>query len=218
MNFAEYNGGRLPRVLLHAYFDPDAVTAGYVRHMMARNLRAMADKIERREDAPADWADTYALTLSAEVAPLETVVQIEYVGCQDCEWTGDIGDVSDKGIRDIFERVSPGEVMPAGECPKCGALVHLIDEEDARRPISAGDGADEAAGDRRKFVVPVTFQETENYAGLAMVEASTEEEARAKVLKHEWDDFEVGKCYGGEGMEKVEIDADRAIESEEAAA
>lgn len=26
--------------------------------------------------------------------------------------------------KDIFQRVAPGEVMPEGECPTCGALVH----------------------------------------------------------------------------------------------
>ncbi len=28
-------------------------------------------------------------------------------------------------IRDIYQRVEPGEPMPAGECPECGALVHV---------------------------------------------------------------------------------------------
>ena len=28
-------------------------------------------------------------------------------------------------IEDIFQRVAPGEPMPSGECPDCGALCHL---------------------------------------------------------------------------------------------
>lgn len=31
-------------------------------------------------------------------------------------------------IKDLLQRVAPGEPMPAGECPTCGALVH-IDED-----------------------------------------------------------------------------------------
>jgi Zn finger protein HypA/HybF involved in hydrogenase expression len=32
-------------------------------------------------------------------------------------------------IDDIFQRVSPGEIMPAGQCPNCGALASLIEFE-----------------------------------------------------------------------------------------
>lgn len=42
--------------------------------------------------------------------------------CQNCEakWTED----QLKEIKDIEQRVSPGEPMPAGECPTCGSLCH----------------------------------------------------------------------------------------------
>jgi len=40
--------------------------------------------------------------------------------CQDCLWEGDDDDCDP--INDIFERVSPGESMPSGQCPLCGAL------------------------------------------------------------------------------------------------
>lgn len=33
-------------------------------------------------------------------------------------------------IDDLFQRVEPGEIMPAGQCPYCRALVHLIGEEE----------------------------------------------------------------------------------------
>jgi hypothetical protein len=40
--------------------------------------------------------------------------------CQNCRriWNPD----ELKHIKDIFERVDPGEPMPSGECPDCGAL------------------------------------------------------------------------------------------------
>ena len=31
-------------------------------------------------------------------------------------------------IPDLAERIAPGEPVPAGECPECGALVHEIRE------------------------------------------------------------------------------------------
>jgi predicted RNA-binding Zn-ribbon protein involved in translation (DUF1610 family) len=40
--------------------------------------------------------------------------------CDDCGWTGDtLNEVSR-----VHERVDPGEKMPEGECPECGALQH----------------------------------------------------------------------------------------------
>lgn len=30
-------------------------------------------------------------------------------------------------IPDLVERVAPGEPMPAGECPECGALCHALE-------------------------------------------------------------------------------------------
>ena len=36
-------------------------------------------------------------------------------------------------MNDFFERVNPGETMPYGECPKCGAVVHAIPEGECNR-------------------------------------------------------------------------------------
>jgi len=43
--------------------------------------------------------------------------------CQNCEWTGTYGQTGD--ITEIWLRVEPGEIMPAGECPSCGSLASL---------------------------------------------------------------------------------------------
>jgi hypothetical protein len=45
------------------------------------------------------------------------------VACGDCNWNGAGCDLN--GISDYEERVAPGEVTPAGECPECGALAYL---------------------------------------------------------------------------------------------
>jgi hypothetical protein len=45
--------------------------------------------------------------------------------CPNCTWRGTELD----GVDDLFDRVNPGELMPAGECPECGALVELPDAD-----------------------------------------------------------------------------------------
>jgi hypothetical protein len=50
--------------------------------------------------------------------------------CQNCDWEGP--DEELKPVKDLFQRVDPGEPMPSGECPKCGCLCQPQeqDEED----------------------------------------------------------------------------------------
>jgi hypothetical protein len=47
------------------------------------------------------------------------------VECGDCDWTGSACDLD--GISDYEQRVSPGEPTPAGQCPKCAALAHIVE-------------------------------------------------------------------------------------------
>lgn len=66
--------------------------------------------------------------------------------CTGCDYTGKVADFKTyqcqnclkiwhesqlkTEIPDLQERVAPGETMPAGECPECGALCHQLDNED----------------------------------------------------------------------------------------
>ena len=45
--------------------------------------------------------------------------------CGNCGKFWDDEDVENDEIKDFWGRVSPGEEMPSGECPDCGALTHL---------------------------------------------------------------------------------------------
>lgn len=45
--------------------------------------------------------------------------------CQNCEWIGETYELDP--IKDSAERVAPGEAVPSGECPECGALAHEVD-------------------------------------------------------------------------------------------
>lgn len=48
--------------------------------------------------------------------------------------------------RDHEMRVSPGEIEPAGECPKCGALVECPDEDIPEHTLEALAGVMRARG------------------------------------------------------------------------
>ena len=45
--------------------------------------------------------------------------------CQSCDWTGP-ADLCGP-LKNAHERVQPGDVMPAGECPLCNASAMLVD-------------------------------------------------------------------------------------------
>lgn len=51
------------------------------------------------------------------------------VACQNCDWTGTVEQV--KGILNFEERVAPGEILPAGECPVCSALARFVESDDS---------------------------------------------------------------------------------------
>ena len=44
--------------------------------------------------------------------------------CDNCNWTG--RDDETAHIRKYSERVTPGGIAPAGECPDCGALAYPV--------------------------------------------------------------------------------------------
>jgi hypothetical protein len=50
--------------------------------------------------------------------------------CQNCEKVWRVEDLQE--VRDLAQRVSPGEIVPAGECPDCHAvcspIVHVVIE------------------------------------------------------------------------------------------
>lgn len=55
---------------------------------------------------------------------LDDQEQFGDVRCQSCEREWDFADLDQ--IAHVTERVEPGEVMPAGQCPECGAVCHDV--------------------------------------------------------------------------------------------
>ena len=48
------------------------------------------------------------------------------VECGDCDWTGTEDDIDLGSVEDLLQRIDPGSEVPAGECPKCGALCYVL--------------------------------------------------------------------------------------------
>ncbi len=59
---------------------------------------------------------------------IKTKVENRLCGCDNCGWQCWESDMPQglAGIPDLWERLDPGGVVPAGECPRCGALSYLI--------------------------------------------------------------------------------------------
>lgn len=48
------------------------------------------------------------------------------VECADCDWTGTGADLD--FMPDFEDRVTAGEIAPAGQCPECGCLAHVVEQ------------------------------------------------------------------------------------------
>lgn len=57
-----------------------------------------------------------------------SVSRDQYCECEGCHWRGFASGT--KPIADIEERLTPGSIVPIGECPDCGMLVYLIKREE----------------------------------------------------------------------------------------
>ena len=47
--------------------------------------------------------------------------------CDECDWAGTQDDMNPIDV--VHQRVEPGELMPAGQCPRCGALFGIDDAD-----------------------------------------------------------------------------------------
>ena len=45
----------------------------------------------------------------------------DYVACPNCDWKGATSKLDD--AQDLLQRLEPGDIVPDGQCPDCGALV-----------------------------------------------------------------------------------------------
>ena len=105
------------------------------------------------------------------------MTRTETATCQDCGWQGPVEET--KEFRNVWDRVLPGDVIPAGECPEegCGGAAMLDADRDGAddlRPqmVALMLGLDRLRDDLRNGVPrsPIGFHLTElaDYARRAL--------------------------------------------------
>ena len=89
--------------------------------------------------------------------------------CFNCGWNGGEAELGE--IKGFYERVQPGDTaVPAGECPECGCLAYLKDEDDellltepvGPAPIPPPDFTDEEKADMKHNAQMLDGCETED--------------------------------------------------------
>lgn len=78
--------------------------------------KAMADDGEDDPEVAAANEQAFIAT--------DEVLNSRAVACDDCAWQGT--DSQLKPIQHLEERIDAGGVVPAGQCPECGALAYLV--------------------------------------------------------------------------------------------
>lgn len=78
--------------------------------------------------ADKPWRETrHSLEMAIEnYVPLDLCGQSECGDCSEVWPDTDIKPLID--IHHLWERISPGEIVPSGECPDCGALCHSTEK------------------------------------------------------------------------------------------
>ena len=114
--------------------------------------------------------------------------------CENCNWTGPEAALDPINEQGIFERVSPGEIMPYGCCPKCGALAHAVEPD---RLTLDGIIRDALAYEAEEFDGPADLDLS--VSGADLVDWFTDWRQRArKALKTVEPSSAVGKARLGE--------------------
>ena len=105
------------------------------------------------------------------------MTEVETATCQDCGWQGPVEET--KEFRNVWDRVLPGDVMPAGECPEEGCGGAAMPDADRHgaddlRPqmVALMLGLDRLRDDLRKGALrsPIAFhlKELADYARRAL--------------------------------------------------
>ena len=81
-------------------------------------------KIDHAGNMDTDEANLYKKIGNA-IGDLHAVLEKKVVRCQDCRRILKKNDlIPVEQVKNLHQRVAPGEPMPVGECKHCGALAH----------------------------------------------------------------------------------------------
>lgn len=121
-----------------------------------------------------------------------------HVACGNCLWIGRESECNP--IADVSERIMPGEIMPSGECPRCGAVAH------ATSPSSNNANNE---GDAQRNIDP----EVPVYLTNACCESCLDRPEILEALNLEYGSFE-GEFYPLTAQEEIYIAEDVVTSSD----
>lgn len=84
------------------------------------------------EPATAAYAAVVAFIVNGHAGPASDDQSDDpappLVRCDNCDWVGTEDDMGRQAheIPKLFQRIAPGEIVPAGECPECECLCHPV--------------------------------------------------------------------------------------------
>lgn len=89
---------------------------------------------EQAEKYAAIYTFNTGRNQKADILPLTIVTREVTTEVSECQNCGQCWKESElKEIEDYYVRILPGETVPSGECPECGALCHLITQREVRQ-------------------------------------------------------------------------------------
>lgn len=115
-------------------------------------LHALSAALNKR-----DWHTVKAALGTAEAtpaAPADKPNLVTVYRCQNCDFET-LHETELKEPKDLWERVAPGEPVPAGECPDCGALCHGEDVPADEAPKAEEDATPKMASQKELLGPPV---------------------------------------------------------------
>lgn len=80
--------------------------------------------------------------------------------CDNCGWTGRMSQVEE--MRDFWSRIDVGGVMPAGECPECGAFAYVMQPPPRVVVLMRGGCVESIAAERPCLVTVYDWDDAED--------------------------------------------------------
>lgn len=102
----------------------------YWGHDLAGAKKIARDRNARMGLSPEDEARILLSSMRGAPAGRSPDEPAAICECDNCLWTGHTDEL--RPIQDLAERVTPGGIVPAGECPECGALAYLSEGPDPK--------------------------------------------------------------------------------------
>jgi hypothetical protein len=112
----------------------------FIEEISKNSPSAAAAALEAMDMADKPWLEA----LSSLKLAIDHYVPVDLCGQSECGNCGEVWKDEDiKPLIDVhhlWERISPGEIVPSGECPDCGALCHSTEKAATKEKHESQEG------------------------------------------------------------------------------